>query len=151
MHDETIRELTKHLSLKTATWKPERAASMRMLAKAYKAKGDQEQANAWMMRACAEAPGEREPWVDLSQLCYETANWSLSYAAAKQALAITERPMTYMCEPAAWGSQPLDLLSIAAWNLGMKTEGLEAAKMALNFEPDDARIRANVVYMTQHQ
>lgn len=148
-HDDTIRELTRHLALPTARWKPERAASMRLLSKAFKAKQQVDEAFSWIMKACAEAPGEREPWVELLQLCYEQQDWGLAYGAAKKALAIVERPLSYICEASAWGSQPWDLLSIAAWHLGHKEEALAAAKQAISFSPNDQRILANITFMSK--
>lgn len=148
MHDETIRELTRHLSLERAVWKPERAASMRLLAKAYKAKGNNDQALTWMMQACAEAPTEREPWIDLARHCYEQQMWPLAYGAVKQALAITDRPLTYICEAEAWGALPWDLLAITAWQLGHKDEAMQAGIKAMRFAPTDARLAANVKFMS---
>lgn len=147
MYDKAIAELTRHLALPRAKWKPERAASMRILSKSYKATGDGDKALSYVMQACAEAPGEREPWVDFAQLAYERQDWILTYAAAKKATSIGERPMTYICEPDAWGSHPWDLLSLGAWNLGHKQESLDAAAKATELNPTDPRLKANYDFL----
>lgn len=149
MHNEAIAELQRHLSLQASTWKPERAASMRMIAKAYNQTRKPEDAISWMMRACNEAPGEREPWVDLAFMAYERQYWGMCYGAAKQALTIETKPSTYMCEPDAWGEKPHDLASIAAWNLGMIDEALMHAKLAAAINPTDARLQGNVELLTK--
>lgn len=143
-HEQAIKELTRHLALPRAQWKPERAASMRILSKAYKALGDWDKGYSWVMQACVEAPAEREPWVDLAQFSYERHDWILTYAAAKKATAISERPLTYICEPQAWGSHPWDLLSFSAWQLGHKQEALAAAVKAVELSKGDARLQANL-------
>ena len=146
-HNESIRELERHLSLPTAQWKPERAASMRMLSKECTALGRHDDAFSWAMRACAEAQSEREPWVDLASLAYARGDHTLTYAAALKATAIADRPMTYICEPQAWGAHPWDLLSFSAWQLGHKQQALLAGEKALELEPDNARFAANVKWM----
>ena len=59
--DDCIRTLKRHLAMPTATWKDERAASMRYIAKAYYNKGETAQARDWFLRAITEAPWLREP------------------------------------------------------------------------------------------
>ena len=119
MYDKAIVELTRHLSLKSATWEAERAASMRFIGRCYNQKGDKINAVRWYLRAIAEAPGEREPWVDLGKCYYSMNDHEGCYFAMKKALSIVERPMTYICEPEAWGSLPYDLCGVSAYYLGM--------------------------------
>ena len=54
--DDCIRTLEHHLSMPTATWKDERAASMRYIALSWLRKGDRARARDWYLRAIAEAP-----------------------------------------------------------------------------------------------
>ena len=53
--DDCIRTLKRHLAMPTATWRPERAASMRYIAKAYYNKGEVAQARDWYLQAITEA------------------------------------------------------------------------------------------------
>lgn len=138
MYDKAIPHFLEHLKL--STWKPERCFSMRYLATAT---GDREH---WLLRACAESPERREPWVDLAQYYYEQKNWPSCYAAARQALAITEKPLEYLCEPEAWGSTPYDLASIASWYIGLRGESMCHNREALMLAPTDERLRNNAMF-----
>lgn len=138
-HEKAVPHLLKHLEL--STWAAERSASMRYLGKAT---GFREH---WGLRACAEAPERREPWVDLAQFYYETKNWSGCLAAAIRALSIVDKPLEYLCEPDSWGSLPYDLAGIAAWNLGLRRNALGYTLEALRLSAWDGRIRLNAAMM----
>jgi glycosyltransferase involved in cell wall biosynthesis len=97
----------------------------------------------WLKQAAYEVPTHREPLVYLAQHYYEVADWKNCYDYAKKALAITNNPMDYTCTPEAWGWQPHDLLSIAAWNLKLYPESLAHAQMAMDRAPWDERIKNN--------
>jgi len=144
MYDKAITELQRHLSLPSAVWSAERAASMRYIARCCIAKGDHTNGMSWALKSIAEAPGEREPFVDLAKASYNIRDFITCYWAAKKALEIKERPASYICEPEAWGSAPWDYLSISAWNLGHKHEGLDAAREASRLSPKDERLANNV-------
>jgi glycosyltransferase involved in cell wall biosynthesis len=138
-NDEAKVHLERHLEL--STWAPERATSMRYLGRATDNKEH------WTLRACAEAPYRREPWVDLARLYYELNNWPGCYFATQQALKIKEKPLEYLCEEDAWGSLPHDLASIACWNIGLKEDAITHATNALGFEPGNERILKNISFM----
>lgn len=141
---QAIVELTRHLSLRSAIWKPERAASMRYISTCH-VKGDNfTEAQAWALRACAEAPEEREPWVDLGTVMYLQRNYHGAYFAMRQALQIQEKPLTYICEPKSWGSYPYDIASLAAYHLGVKQESRRLCEKALELEPANERLRNNL-------
>ena len=135
--DEALREFKRHLSLPRAVWKPERAASMRYLAKIQ----DKE---SWLLRAIAECPDRREAIVELSQYYYETQKFELSYAYAIKALSITDKPLEYLCEDFAWGYIPYDLAAISAYNIGLKQKSKEYGQKALELNPNDIRLAANM-------
>ena len=145
--DDCIRTLERHLSLPTAVWADERCASMRFLARAWRQKGRPEQARWWLWRAIGEAPHLREPYLELARLLYEEAEWDGVVYLCRQALAITDRPQTYICEAEAWGSLPWDLLSLGLYHTGRRGEALEAARQALALSPEDGRIRDNVAFL----
>ncbi len=68
--DDCIATLKRHLAMPSAVWPDERAASMRYIAAAYDHKEMPDQARDWYLRAVAEAPHLREPYIDLAQLLY---------------------------------------------------------------------------------
>ena len=119
----------------------------RCLARAWRQKGRPEQARRWLWRAIGEAPHLREPYLELARLLYEEAEWDGVVYLCRQALAITDRPQTYICEAEAWGSLPWDLLSLGLYHTGRRGEALEAARQALALSPEDGRIRDNVAFL----
>ena len=149
MWDEAIITLKRHLLLPKATWRDERCASMRYIARCYAAKGDMGEAKRWLIRAVAEAPHLREPYLELAERMYEERNWDAVAALCRDALKITERPRTYICEAEAWGSMPWDLLSLGLYYTGRPSEAVDAAKTAQKLSPKDERIARNIEIMQE--
>ena len=147
--DDCIRTLERHLAMPTATWKDERAASMRYIAKAYYNKGETAQARDWFLRAITEAPWLREPYTDLALMLYEQGEWEGVLYFTACALAVTDRPRSYISEAAAWGHLPHDLRAIALYRTGDYAQALEEGKKALALAPGDARLRENVRLMEE--
>ena len=54
--NECIDTLIKHLNLKRATWKDERCASMRFIARSYRHLKRYDEAKMWLEKAIQEAP-----------------------------------------------------------------------------------------------
>jgi glycosyltransferase involved in cell wall biosynthesis len=150
-HEPAVSELVRHLTLPSAAWKPERAASMRFIARCKRALGFPSEARYWLDSACAEDPLSREPWVENAQLAHDQRRWSDCLAAAERALAIDRRAEHYISEPYAWGSAPHDLASIACWNLGRGADARDHARRALRLAigADRDRIEANVELMEE--
>ena len=146
-YDKAIAELKRHLELPLAKWEAERAASMRYIGRCYGYINQVEESERWLLRAIAEAPKEREPWVELGKFYYNTKNFNGAYFMMKQALKISSKPMTYICEPSSWGSEPLDICSVSAFELGLKQESLLLALEALQLEPGNQRITNNIFHI----
>lgn len=142
--DKAIMELKRHLSLPTAQWNAERAASMRYLGRSYSALGDPEESLRWHLRSVAEAPKEREPWVDLGKYYFNIKKYESCYFAMKNALEIVDRPLSYICEPEAWGSLPYDLAGVSAYYLGMYQESLELTMKAIEIDSTNERLLKNL-------
>lgn len=139
---EAAKEFRRHLSLPTALWRPERAASMRYLAKCEPDNREQ-----WLIAAVIEDSGRREPLVDLAHYYYEKADWKKCYSAATDALAINEKPLDYLCEDFAWGSLPWDLAAISSHHLPDHAhEAINYGTMALGLNPTDERLANNLVF-----
>ena len=117
---------------------------MRYIARALTEKGERRAAWGWYLRAAAEAPHLREPYIDLAMLLYQEGAWEGVLYFTDCALALRERPGSYICEAAAWGSLPHDLQAMAFWHTGRPWEALRAAEAALELEPGNKRLRANV-------
>ncbi len=150
LYKEAISELMRHLSLKSATWNDERAASMRYISKCYARMGNKNEAISWALRAVAESPDTREPYLQLARAFYDTANYAGVMYAASTGLKITERKLSYITEPDAWGAPLHDLLSIAYYQFGQFKKASSEARIALSFG-DDARIQSNLKMFDEAQ
>ena len=95
------------------------------------------------MRAVAEAPHLREPYTDLAMLLYEEQNWEGVLYFTGCALKISNRPRSYICEAAAWGSLPYDLRAIAFYHTGRLQAAIQATEKALALEPENPRLQGN--------
>ena len=148
---EAIDALNKYLEMPQATWSNERCYAMRLLGQSHSELKQDWAAIKWLRLACAEAPDTREPWVELSMLCYRLSMWPECYFAAQQALAITNKAAVYTMDPSVWTVKPFDLASIAAWHLGHKEQAVDYCKKALEYNPSDARLVRNLEQMTEEQ
>ncbi len=145
--DDCIRTLKRHLALPTARWADERAASMRFIAQSYLRKGEAAAARDWYLRAVAEAPHLREAMVDLARMLYDQGDWEGVLAFTGWALALRERPRSYICEADAWGALPHDLRAMAFFHTGRVPEALAETRRALALSPEDGRLRDNAALL----
>ena len=145
--NECIETLKKHLSLKSATWKDERAASMRFIARSYNALENKEEAEIWYLKAIEEAPYLRESYVELAYLYYVEENNKDAYIYLKKAFQIKNKSNSYINEEFAWNSFIYDLLSIVSFNLGLYDEAYENAKIALKLDKNNLRLQLNLEIM----
>jgi len=141
LYDQAIVEFKRHLSLPRATWAPERAASMRYLAKMIPAEREK-----WLLDAIAQALGRREALVELAQHYYEEQNWAKCLEYAKKALDIKEKPLDFLCEAFAWGYLPWDYAAISSYYVGDKENALIYGTKALELEPQNKRLQENMAY-----
>lgn len=147
--DRCIQTLQRHLAMPQATWKDERCASMRYIARAWIQKGDYQQARVWYLRAVAEAPYLREPYVEFAWLLSQMEEWQGVLWLTGCALKILERPRTYICEASAWGSLPYDLAALGYYHTGDYPKALAAVEKALALSPQDERLEANRRWIEQ--
>ena len=142
-YDEAVSMLLRHLSLPSAVWDAERSASMRYIARCYAQKGEAAEAERWLLRACAEAPRLRGPWMELAQTAYEKEDWHAVIFAAARALAVPGPDDGYMHDSADYAARPHDLLSLAYYHTGDKKSALSHVDKALAYEPDNERLQRN--------
>lgn len=142
-YNEAIDTLIKHLNMKKATWKDERCASMRFIARCYKNLKRYEEAKMWTDKAINEAPYLRDPYMERALIEYELNNW---YAVEKyicEALKIEKSAKSYINEIFSWNSTPYDLLSLAYYYKGNYKEALNSINKALEISPNDERLLKN--------
>lgn len=141
-YDEAIKTLTHHLSMPSATWKDERCASMRYIARCLINKGRQgdkaaeKMAENWLLKAVAEAPYLREPYVDAASYYYGRKDWYAVAYFCRKALEITSRSLSYINEPLCWGAFPYDLLSLAYFHTGNAKLALQTVEKAIALSSD---------------
>lgn len=139
--DDAITALQTYLALPGADWENERCYAMRLLGKSFDELGNGAEALRWYRRATAEAPGTREPWVDLAMSCYLKKLWPECLFAAEQALRIKDKEFVYTCDPEVWGYKPHDLAALAAHHLGQNDAALVHGKQAVQLATDEQRQR----------
>lgn len=141
--NECIDTLICHLNLKTATWKDERCASMRFIARSYQALKRYDEARMWLDKAINEAPYLRDPFVDRALLEYYLNNFDGVITYSLQALKITTHKKSYINEPFSWDNTLYDLLAISYYHLNCKDLALKYINLALEMEPDNERLKNN--------
>lgn len=142
--DQAIETLKKHLSLKQATWKDERAASMRFIGRCYKELKEYDEARSWYQKAILEAPHLRDGLVEKALMEYELENYSEVETLCFKALQIKSHEKTYINEPFSWDSTIYDLLAISAYHLKRYDQAVYFGDIALSFEPDNERLLNNL-------
>ncbi len=140
---EAIDVLERYLALPHATWREERAASMRFIGRACRELGRAKDASDWFRRAAAEAPGTREPLVELAWLAYGEGDWPAVNRWAGEALEITRKSLAYANEAFAWGSLPWDLMALSCHALGLHDRAVEFSRQAVDLDPANERLRQN--------
>ena len=108
--NECIDTLINHLNLPSATWKDERSASMRFIARSYINLKRYDEARMWLDKAIREAPYLRDPYVERALLEYQLSNYKEVEKYAKEALKIRKHEKTYINEPFSWNHTIYDLL-----------------------------------------
>lgn len=143
--NECIDTLIKHLSLKTATWKDERSASMRFIARSYQALKRYEEAKMWLDKAIQETPYLRDPYVERALLEYRLQNYEEVKKYCLQALEIQTHQKTYINEVFSWDYTIYDLLSISYFYTNDLTKSLEYIEKAIEMEPKNERLLQNKI------
>lgn len=143
-YQECIDTLIKHLSLKSATWKDERCASMRFIARSYRVLKRYGEAKMWLQKAIEEAPYLRDPYMEMALLYYELEDFKEVEHYTKEALKIESHQKTYINEVYCWNETPFDLLSIALYYQGKYEEALQMVEKAHELNPNDERISNNL-------
>jgi tetratricopeptide (TPR) repeat protein len=139
--EEATKLFKRHLTMPESVWPPERAWSMRYLAKMHP-----DEAEHWHLRACAEYPTGAEVWTDLAKFYYSKSDWIGMYYAAKRALDCQLYKGLYLTEPDAYGWWPNDLAALSAFNLGLHQEAIRHGRVAVQFNPTDERLKNNLFF-----
>lgn len=142
--NESIDTLIRHLKLPTATWKDERCASMRFIARCYQNLNRIEEARMWLDKAVEEAPYLRDPYMERALLEYKEQNWKDVEKFCLSALKIDKHQKTYINEVFSWDATVYDLLSLSYFYQKNYEESLKYIKKALEMNPNDKRLQDNL-------
>jgi tetratricopeptide (TPR) repeat protein len=116
-YEDAIREFKRHLSLPTAVWKPERAASMRYMGDCYWTLGERAAAIACFDEAIIEAPDQREGYLSIAQAFRFLKDWETVIYYCEKLLAIVDKPSSYINSAVAWSDWPNQMLKEAKENV----------------------------------
>lgn len=141
--EQSIHTLKKHLKLKNATWKDERAASMRFIGRCYKNLKKYETARKWYNKAMKEAPYLRDALVERALLEYSLKNYKKVEIYCLKALQIKDHLKTYINETFSWDGTIYDLLSISCYYQKKYNYAIYFVNIALEFNPKDERLLKN--------
>lgn len=141
--NECIDTLIRHLHLKSATWKDERAASMRFISRAYINLNRYDEALMWLDKATKEAPYLRDAYVERAMLYLNLNEYKKAKEDALSALNIKNHAKTYVNEPFSWDHTIYDILSTSTFYLGEYDKSLYYSEKALEISPKNERLIEN--------
>lgn len=141
--NEAIDTLIKHLNLPSATWRDERCASMRFIARSYKNLNRIDEARMWLDKAIQEAPYLRDPYVEKALLEYDQNNFNEVKECCLKALKITNHQKTYINETFSWDHTIYDLLSICYFYENKFDDALYYIEKAIELSPQNERLINN--------
>lgn len=118
-YGEAVDQFCHHINMPEAKWDSERAASYRYLGDCNWALGAKDLAIKNFHSAANLCPNEREPWVALAQAYRANADWLNCKIACEKALAIKERPSSYINSAVAWSDWPQQMLDEAIEQLNL--------------------------------
>lgn len=144
-YTKAIKTFHKHLNCKNATWKDERCASQRFMARCYLGLKYTEEAIFWYEKAIKEAPYLREGYVELANLYYNNKNYQKAIDLLDKAFLIKEKSESYINEDFAWNGFIYDLYSICAFYLNKKDIALIYSNKAISLSNDERILKNNEI------
>jgi tetratricopeptide (TPR) repeat protein len=141
--NKAIDTLEHHLLLKSATWKDERSASMRFIARCYFHLKRYDEAKMWLDKAIKETPYLRDPLIEKAILLYVLKEPKEEEKLIKKALKIAINQRTYINEVFTFDHTAYDLLSLIECDRQNYKKALFYCKKALKISPQDKRLQKN--------
>lgn len=142
-YEEAIETLKHHLLMPNATWKDERSASQRYIARSYFNLKNYDEALTYAIRSIAEAPYLREGYFETGYIYYYLKRYQEAKEYLKLALLIKQNPKSYINDPLCYNGTIEDLLSICQYNLGNYKEAYIYTIKALKYDPENERLQTN--------
>lgn len=142
-YEDAISTLERHLSLESATWKDERCASMRFIARCYMKLNRPREALMWSNLAIKESPYLRDAYMEKALITYELKKFKETEKLCREALKIKKHPKTYINEVFTTDLNIYDILSVVCFYNGKYRSSLRYVKMALELDKDNERLISN--------
>lgn len=134
---KSIEEHKRHLSLRSATWKAERAASMRNIATCYEHLKSSAKQELWLWKAAAEDPNHREAYFRLGQMFLASKDYKSALDTLAKCIAIKEPSLEYISPPIVWSGYPHFLYSQALWWNNDWDGAVREVEKAVSLEPNN--------------
>lgn len=148
MYDNAIETLHRHLNLESATWKDERCASMRFIARCYDSKHYIQEAIFWYNLAINEAPYLRESYVELAYMMFRLKKYNEVIMLLDKALEIKEKSKNYINEAFAWNECIYDLYARTAYFLNKKDIAIKFNNIAISINSFNENLKNNSLIYT---
>ena len=142
-YEDAISTLERHLNLKSATWKDERCASMRFIARCYMKLNRPREALMWSNLAIKESPYLRDAYMEKALITYELKRFKETEKLCREALKIKKHPKTYINEVFTTDLNIYDILSVVCFYNGKYRSSLRYVKLALELDKDNERLISN--------
>lgn len=143
---EAISTFKQHLSLKNATWKEERGASLRYIGDCYFNLNKSYWAKFYYKKAIVESPKSRESYLSLAELYYLKKDYLSTIFVLKNMLEIKEKSLSYMTNPHCWNAHPFDLLAFCYYKINDLQLAIFYTHQALLMSQDNNRLQENLKY-----
>ncbi len=142
-YNEAIDTLIKHLNLPNSTWKDERCASMRFIARSYQSLNRFDEAKMWLDKAILEAPHLRDPLMEKALLLYKLKEYDECEKLVYEALKIEVNQKSYINEPFTFDHTAYDLLSMIYYYKGDYIKAALYVDKAIKISPNEERLINN--------
>lgn len=146
-YNKAIDTLIKHI--KISSWKEEKSASMRFIARCYKNMKRYDESELWYKKAIKETPYLRDPYIEIALLKYELNEWKSIEYYVKKALKITKHEKIYINEVFSWNEIPYDLLSLSYYYQNKYKAALKYINKALSIN-NTKRLYNNKKIIKEH-
>lgn len=110
----------------------------------YSALGENKYAIPAYHNAINAEPSYREPYINLAKVYLKQERWLAAEGILKEGIRASYRHYSWLERDVSWTYEPYDLLTLACYYGNKKKESIVYAAKALNYSPEDERLRSNL-------
>ena len=122
----------------------EKASCYLFMGDSYNKLGDTSKAIKAYNAAIKLDPTYIEPYINLSKVLIDIKDFELAEFYMKRGISRSYRHYTWLERDISWSYEPWDILCIASYYAGHKKDSIVYALKALQFEPDNDRLKSNL-------